>query len=271
MQINVTVENEGAFHEDFDVTVYYDSEFIGTMPLSLDEGQYTILNYAWNTTGVRAEDYFISAEAGIVPNETDTTDNTKATDNPVTVLSSGHDIAIRNVSPSKTVVGQSFPINVSITVKNYGSFTENFNVTTCYNHTAIALPDGKNYSTIILDSGESSILTITWNTTNVAKGNYTIIATASPVPEETDTSDNNKTGWTIISMIGDITGPDGWPDGKVDMRDVAAEANLFGVQSEDPRYIVNRDITGAIRGVPDGKIDMRDVAVPARNFGKTDP
>jgi hypothetical protein len=272
VEINVTAGNEGAFHEDFNVTVYYDSEIIEVKLLSLDIGQYVLLNFAWNTTGVPAGDYFISAEASIVLNETDTTDNTKVTNNKVTVLSSGHDIAIQNVNPSKTVVGQSFPVNVSITIKNYGSFTETFNVTACYNQTAITLPDGKNYSTIILNSENSSTLTLTWNTTTVAKGNYTLSAHATPVQNETRTTNNNLTdGYIILAMIGDVYGPDGWPDGKVDMRDVAAEANLFGVTNIDPRYIVNRDITGHIRGVPDGKIDMRDIAVPARNFGKIDP
>ena len=70
-------------------------------------------------------------------------------------------------------------------------------------------------------------------------------------------------------MIGDITGPDGWPDGKCDIRDVALVALYFGkdVSPAPP----NCDITGPIIGLPDGKIDIRDIALVAVHFGETYP
>lgn len=41
--------------------------------------------------------------------------------------------------------------------------------------------------------------------------------------------DNEFTdGWVIIAMVGDITGPDGWPDGKGDMSDIGLVAVHFG-------------------------------------------
>ena len=72
-------------------------------------------------------------------------------------------------------------------------------------------------------------------------------------------------------MVGDITGPDGWPDDKCDMKDVRAVAKLFGVTSQDPIYNPNCDITGPMPGMADGTIDMRDIRLVAKNFGKTDP
>jgi len=78
-------------------------------------------------------------------------------------------------------------------------------------------------------------------------------------------------GWVIVSMVGDITGPYGWPDGKCDMRDIRAVAKLFGVSYPDPRYNPNCDVTGPTQGVADGKIDMRDIRAVAKQFGKTDP
>ncbi len=72
-------------------------------------------------------------------------------------------------------------------------------------------------------------LIFTWNTTGFAKGNYTITAYADPVSGETDTADNNFTdGWVIVAMAGDITGPEAWPDGKWDIRDIALVAKHFG-------------------------------------------
>ena len=72
----------------------------------------------------------------------------------------------------------------------------------------------------------------------------------------------------FISILGDINGPNGWPDGKVDIRDIALVASKFGVVYPDPRYDPNCDITGPTIGVADGKIDIRDVAVVALHFGE---
>jgi len=71
--------------------------------------------------------------------------------------------------------------------------------------------------------------------------------------------------WAIVAMVGDVTGPNGWPDGKCDIRDVAAVAKLFGVSYPDPDYEPNYDV------VYDLKIDIKDVATVAKHFGETDP
>jgi hypothetical protein len=65
--------------------------------------------------------------------------------------------------------------------------------------------------------------------TNWIKGNFTLSAVAETVPDEVDAADNNCTGcWIIVSMIGDIIGPNGCPDGKVDARDVSLVSRRYG-------------------------------------------
>jgi len=124
---------------------------------------------------------------------------------------------------------------------------------------------------VTLSSRDSTTVAFTLNTTGVAKGNYTITAYAEPVLGETDTTDNTYVdGWIIVAMVGDLTGPEGVPDGKCDMRDVYVVARAFGTWPGHPRWNPNADITGP-QGVPDEKVDMRDIFVVARNFGKTDP
>ena len=96
---------------------------------------------------------------------------------------------------------------VLIAVENQGSYTESFNVSVFCDDTIILLPDGKNYTTTTLTSGNSTTLTITWNTTGVAKGNYTITAKATQLPGETDTTDNTYIdGWVIVTWLGDLDG-----------------------------------------------------------------
>jgi len=170
-------------------------------------------------------------------------------------------IAITNVLPCKTVVGEGYSLSINVTVENQGYYNETFDVTTYHNMTNIVPTQ-----TIALPSRGFTTITFVWNTAGVAKGNYTISAIAWPVPGETDTLDNTLTdGWIIVAMPGDITGLNGYPDGKVDMRDIYLVAKGFGSYPSHPRWNPNADINN------DGKVDMRDIYSVARNFGKTDP
>ncbi len=72
-----------------------------------------------------------------------------------------HDVAVANVTLSKTVVGQGYFMSINVTVENQGDFTESFNVTVFYDETAITLPDGKNHTTTTLTRGNSTTLTLT--------------------------------------------------------------------------------------------------------------
>jgi hypothetical protein len=171
-----------------------------------------------------------------------------------------HDVAVTNVTSAKTVICQGYCGNLTVTVQNQGNFTETFNVTVYANTTAIETKE------LTLTKESFTTITFTWNTTGFAKGNYTIWAYAWPVLGETHTADNTLAdGWIIVSMVGDITGSNGWPDGKCDMKDVRAVAKLFGINYPDPRYDPNCDIND------DLKIDMKDVRAVAKEFGKTDP
>jgi hypothetical protein len=166
-------------------------------------------------------------------------------------------VAITDLTPSKTVVGQGLTVKMDVSILNKGNFTETFNVTVYTNSTSITS------QTITLTSGNSTTLMCTWNTSGFAYGNYTISAYAWPVLGETSTADNNFTGgWVMVSIVGDITGPSGWPDGDCDIRDVSAVARLFGVSSPSPEYNPNFDING------DGDIDIKDVSTVARHYGE---
>jgi len=169
-------------------------------------------------------------------------------------------LAITKTTTSKTVIGQGFTLSINVTILNHGVDDEVSTINIYANTTVKAsLPatlTNRNFATI----------TLTWNTTGVAKGNYTVTAHAEPVIGETDTTDNTLTdGWVIVAMVADITGPDGYPDGKVDMRDVYLVARRFGIKPGHPLWNPNCDFND------DEKIDMRDIYLVARNFGKKDP
>lgn len=173
-----------------------------------------------------------------------------------------YDIAITGVTPTKIVVGEGYASQLNVIAHNMGTENEtNITVTVYANTTVIGVQTISS-----LARGTFTTLAFSWNTTGFAKGSYTISASATSVPSETDLSDNALTGgWVILSIVGDITGPDGRPDGRVDIRDVSVVARLFGVNYPNPQYNPNYDIND------DGKIDIKDISTVARRFGQPYP
>jgi len=177
-----------------------------------------------------------------------------------TVDGYGYFAVVSSIANYKTVVGRGFGDGINVTIVNNSGNTETFNVTLYANTTAIG-----NQTTSNLLNGTFTLLIFTWNTTNFVYSNYTIRAYAGPIAGETDTSNQNITGsWVIVAGVGDITGsPGGWPDGKVDMKDIAYVATYFGTTSSSPSWKPNADINN------DGKVDMKDIAIVAAHFGQS--
>ncbi len=74
--IEVEVENQGEGKETFEVTSYANSSLLGSKVTTLDSGMSYVTVFSWNTTGVKAGRYVLTATAIPVPGETDTADNT---------------------------------------------------------------------------------------------------------------------------------------------------------------------------------------------------
>ena len=76
VNITVAAKNEGTISETFDVSACYDSTLIGTQTVTdLPQDEEKTLTFSWDTTDVPGGHYTISANATIVPGETDTADN----------------------------------------------------------------------------------------------------------------------------------------------------------------------------------------------------
>ena len=169
------------------------------------------------------------------------------------------DITVTDVTSSKTVVGQGYTVNLTVTVENQGDSAETFNVTTCADLNTAFLGDEINIGTqtVTLPSGDCTPLIVTWNTTGVAKGNYTISAKVIILSGETYTIGNPQIDGTVtITFPGDVNG-----DYKVRVDDILDIAFAFGSAYPGTLYEANLDING------DGKIRIDDVLVAATNFG----
>jgi len=165
-----------------------------------------------------------------------------------------HDMGIKAFI-SKTVVAENYSTTVSInvTIINYGEQAETFNFTLQTNTTI-------QEQTLTLVSRNSTTLTFSWNTISFPKGNYIINAYASPVPGETDTTDNTYIGWIVITIPGDVDG-----NGKVDMKDIGWICKAYGSTPGHPKWSPNADIND------DGKVDMKDIGYACMHYGQHYP
>ena len=165
-----------------------------------------------------------------------------------------HDIAVTNVLPLKTIIGQGYSMKIKATIENQGNYTETFNVTLYANTTEIETIN------ITLQSGESVAITFKWNTTGFSKGYYRLRVYAWPVQGEADENDNTFiNGLVKVGVPGDVNN-----DRKVDMTDIGMILRAYGTTPMSPNWNPNYDLND------DGKVDMTDVGIALRNYGKTE-
>ncbi|MEM3578285.1 MAG: NosD domain-containing protein [Candidatus Bathyarchaeia archaeon] len=162
-----------------------------------------------------------------------------------------HDLAVTNTTISKTVIGQGYTATISITAQNQGTQTQIFDLT-IYANTSIIQT-----LALYLLSGNTTTRTITWNTTGWTKGSYTLKASVTIIPAETDTADNTFTYGTVkITVPGDIDG-----DRDIDIYDIVKIASAYGAKIGEPRYLPNADIDG------NGEINIYDVVIATSRYG----
>jgi len=156
-------------------------------------------------------------------------------------------LAVLDVVPSVREAFEGWMVNISVTVKNLGELTETFNTTAYFDSNVIAV-----LLATSLAPNDSLTLIFEWNTTDVTPGNYTISATAGPLQEETDLTDNTFTDGTVrLKILGDAN-----DDGVIDIFDALQTLAAFGV------YDPNCDFNG------DGKIDLIDALILMDAFRK---
>jgi hypothetical protein len=264
--IQAFVQNQGDFNETFSVAIYLEAELVLSEEITLANGTSTSLQVPRNSTGMDLGYYDMSAEASVVPGETDIEDNIRYGKVCIITPPYLHEIIVSDVLPLWTVIGEGYEMYINVTVVNLGWWTETFNVTVyALNGTAILVDAPVN---ITLTSGNFTIITFQWNTTNIVQGEYTIEAIADIVTNETSTENNRYLfGPILIAKVGDLGG--GVPpqffscDSEIDGIDLALFIQCYkGLAPPEAMYLA--DLGG---GLPpqffdcDGKIDGLDLAL----------
>jgi hypothetical protein len=163
-----------------------------------------------------------------------------------------HNIAVTNVLPWKTVIGQGYSFNVSVTVANTGTANETFSLVVYENETVGVS------QTVTLENGTSNTIVFVCNTSALARGRYIVNATAQPVPNEINTGDNTYLdGWVNMTIPGDIDG-NFW----VQLNDLVLLAQAYGSHLGDLRWNPNADVDN------NGVVGLSDLVILALHYGQ---
>jgi len=167
-------------------------------------------------------------------------------------------VAIQGARPVKTIVGQGYNATIAIQVENQGWETRTTNVEVTLDTTTILTLNG-----LVMTGKNRTILTYTWQTSGYSKGNYTVSATATAVPGETDTRDNNCTWIVHVGVPGDVSGStQGVYDKKCDMKDIAYLVMLFNTKPTSPNWNPNADVDN------NAVVNMKDIAIAVAYFNQ---
>lgn len=165
---------------------------------------------------------------------------------------------IRNITNNETV---------SVDVRVYITFTENITLLGYYRLSA------NNTDFIIISEGEVPLSSGAYY--GLEQGQTLSFNVWAKGASSLSVDDIVRVGvkvefWSRI--LGDITGPDGLPDGVVDIYDLGFLARAYGTKEGDfnwDEYHI-ADISG-YEEVPDGVVDTYDLSASGRNYGKSQP
>ena len=170
----------------------------------------------------------------------------------LTLVIAEHDVAVTDVRPYQTIIGEGSSTRVDVQVANDGAFAETVDVALYYDEELLET------RSISLASQTSHTFHFTWNTTGVMKGIYGLSAVADTVLNESNVIDNIVIdGWILVTIPGDVNG-----DREVDIFDIVHMAGDYG-KPPPPLNDPNCDLDG------DGDIDIFDIVIAAGHYSKS--
>lgn len=171
-------------------------------------------------------------------------------------ITAPHDVGVARMTATPYILRRGGPVSITITVANYGDFTETVQVSVTAANTS-SIPLGT--QTISLAPAASMNLTFTWNTATAPFGKYTITSTIPPVPGEPAVYQSDN----VFSISGVRVLPPGDVDmdGEVDIVDAALVGISYGTSASNPLWDPQADANG------DGIVSILDAAIVGYAFG----
>jgi len=177
----------------------------------------------------------------------------------VIVAGGAHDVAVTGMVSLKTIIGQGYSGNVTVTAEDHGGFPETYSVTLYANATVVGI------ASVTQNPGDSTLITIVLNATGLATGNCTLTSVADTVPGEVNPGDNTYVlGNPVhIGIPADVSSSTpGIYDGVVNMKDIAYMVAIFNTKPSSPNWNPNADVNN------DGVVNMKDIAIGVAYFNK---
>jgi hypothetical protein len=256
--INVSILNQGANAETFDLKVFNDTTLIENRSVSLASSASDLESFTWNTTGMDPGTYTITANATLAT-DVDLSNNMRNTTIELKSALVG-DAAVTNVVPS-LIAGFPLPkwiIPINVTVSNNGTGTISFNVTAYYGSSWTEIGTEPVYD---LGEGVSTNVTFNWNisaltpcVTHNLKANITLIGDAYAG------NDEKVEGSVDIRIIGDVNGIGG-----ASVADMVEVDIALGSQPGQPNYNPYADVDN------NGSISVADMVQIDIHLGEKCP
>jgi len=164
-----------------------------------------------------------------------------------------HDISIVSVNASWPRAYPGRIVNVTVVVKNNGTFVETFNVTAYRNTTLIDKILVTN-----LGAGENKTIIFQWSTSGLTPCQVWIISANATLAGDANPGDNVLVYGTVkIAMLGDVNA-----DRVINLKDLVEVAKALGAMLGSWAWNPQADI------YPDGYVDIYDLVMIAQRFGR---
>jgi hypothetical protein len=175
-------------------------------------------------------------------------------------------------TPSQSWIYQGRPIDVRVSITNFGSSTETETLSLSYTGTAGAGSIASD--AVILAPNETEMMTFTWNTTGVpiCYDGYVITTSADISPQTDSNLLNNflQSPFALqIRIMGDLN-----DDRETDGRDITMAARSFATYGPDYTYPGSAPSPGWNSACDincDNRVDGKDLTSIATNFGRHSP
>lgn len=165
-----------------------------------------------------------------------------------------HDVGISQLTRSINNPRLAEPFTVTVSVKNYGDFTETITLTVMMNSTLIGS------QTFSINASQTRSFNFNWNTASLTQARYVMTTTVTRVTNETtaNAADNSRQASLMLVPRGDAN-----RDGVVNILDLTFVGASIGTTVGDPAYNSEADLNR------DGSVNILDLTIVALDFGKS--
>ena len=197
VEIDVTVQNLGSATASVTVTLLdtTDPSQIAEKTEDIDADAAKVVTLSWDTTDASLGNHTLRAVAVVEGDTNVDNDSLLSTDAVTVVAPATYAVAVTAVDVSAGPVTQGDTVSVDVTVENQGTSDANAAVTLLY------IPDQGEpgtaaEKTVAIAAGASETVTLSWDTSGVTPGVYTIRAGATLV-EDSNAADSMDAASTI--------------------------------------------------------------------------